>query len=649
MPAAYRYVGSFLLVSLLGLLFLPGLHGPFVFDDITNITSNYYLKLTSLSWATLQQASLSGNAGPLGRPIPMLSFALDHYLAGGFSNTFPFKLHSLLIHLTNGCLVFIFTQLVYSAGIKGQSNDTALDEFTKWGVSLTLCILWVIHPIQTNAVHYVVQRMTSLSALFVLLTVIFYIYGRQLLEKRNNKSFVFLFILAPVSFLAGLFSKENAALAIPFIAVLEYFFFRESFLWHWLRRIDCRIVISITILVIAAGATALTLFSLPGYGGRDFTLTERVLSEARVLAYYLYLIFFPVITNFGLFHDDFQLSTGILDPVSTLLSVAFLVGLIVIAIRYRKDSPYLSLGIAWYLVAHSLESTVLPLELIHEHRNYLALLGPLLTLKPLLEKLYSRKGPLIGSMVAVTIIIAVSFPAYLRSVDWKSHENLIIAESSYHPRSARAQGALGAVLTEKGDIRNGIIAMATAHSLLPKEGGYLINMILMKSMAKEPIPGDWETKIYSIISNERISPLTIVVLNSATTCAITQCAGARLVVENIASLCAARTDISSQHRSQCYYFLGSILGHRDKNREAIRALEDSYRLDPEYLHPLFGSALIYLKTKDYVGARSTIERLIIANRRVTYKRPDELRELIELYNREAEKRSLPGGKIDVSL
>ena len=649
MPAGFRRLYYFLLIGLAGLLFVPGLNGPFVFDDITNITTNYYLKVDSLGWSTLIAAARSGDAGPLGRPIPMLSFALDYYLAGSFSNTFPFKLTSLLVHVLNGWLVFIFIRLVHRAGIKSGLDDNGLRDSATLLIGLTISVLWVIHPVQANAVHYVVQRMTSLSAMFVLLTAIFYLHGRFLLEDRNGSYKFFLLGLAPLSLLAGLYSKENAVLAIPLVALLEYFFFRESFLWRWLNRIDRRVLVASLLLFLFTGAAALTLYSIPGYGGRDFTLGERALTETRVVAYYLYLIFFPVITNFGLFHDDFQLSTSLVDPVSTLLAIVFLFALVAIALIYRKKYPYLSLGIAWYLVAHSLESTVLPLELIHEHRNYVALIGPLLALKPLLEKLYIRKGPIIGGMAMFSIVVAVSFPGYLRSVDWKSHENLIIAESSYHPRSARAQGALGAVLTEKGDIHNGMIAMATAHTLRPEEGGYLINLILMKAMAKEPIPGDWEKKIYSIISNRRITPLTIVVLRSATTCALSQCSGARLVVEQVAALCAGRTDISPQHRSQCYYYLGSLLGHRDRNREAIAALEASYHLDSEYLHPLFGSALIYLKTNDFADARLVIERLIKANQQARYKRTDELTKLISIYNDEAEKRSLPGGKIDASL
>ena len=139
------------------------------------------------------------------------------------------------------------------------------------------------------------------------------------------------------------------------------------------------------------------------------------------------------------------------------------------------------------------------------------------------------------------------------------------------------------------------------------------------------------------------------VLESATICVMSRCSSAQPVVERALTLCAARTDIGAQRRAPCYYYLGSILSRQKRYEEAAVAMTRSHNLDKHYLHPLFGSALISLRMKDYVHARSVIEDLIKENRIARYQRTDELSHLISTYNREAEKQSLPGGKIDISL
>ena len=100
-----------------------------------------------------------------------------------------------------------------------------------------------------------------------------------------------------------------------------------------------------------------------GYELRSFTLLERLLTEARVLWFYLGLIVLPRFEAFGLYHDDISLSTGLLMPWTTLPALLGLAGLVGIAWHVRNRAPLLAFGIAWFLIGHSLESTVLPLEI----------------------------------------------------------------------------------------------------------------------------------------------------------------------------------------------------------------------------------------------------------------------------------------------
>lgn len=109
---------------------------------------------------------------------------------------------------------------------------------------------------------------------------------------------------------------------------------------------------------------------LAGYSARS-SLTERPLTEGRVVIFYLYLIVCPHLESFGIYHDDIAISTSLTTPPTTIFALLTLGALVVAAWRMRESRPIVSFGIAWFLVGHLLESTILPLEIAHEHRNYL--------------------------------------------------------------------------------------------------------------------------------------------------------------------------------------------------------------------------------------------------------------------------------------
>lgn len=172
-------------------------------------------------------------------------------------------------------------------------------------------------------------------------------------------------------------SKENGALILLLIVVFEFSIFRfeprnaELIAWFRAGVIAPLVVFGIYLVLTFAD-------SLAGYEFRHFSLFERMSSESRILMIYLGEIFLPTNAGVSLFHDDFQISTSFLNPLSTLFSVLFLFGLAGVAWYWRKSQPVLFLGIAWFFVMHILESTYLPLELYFDHRNYMAMIGPII-------------------------------------------------------------------------------------------------------------------------------------------------------------------------------------------------------------------------------------------------------------------------------
>jgi hypothetical protein len=626
-------IGSLLALSVLGaVVFFLGLNGPFIFDDQANILSNLYVTIHKLDLSSLYLSALSGSAGPLGRPIPMMSFAINYYFSGGFDHTFGFKLTNLIIHIVNGFLVyFVFKFLLTIQQRKGTSTPGNLDEKQTGHIALVLAAIWLVHPLQVNTVLYVVQRMTSLSALFVLLGLIVYLVARTNDDiKRSTR--VLLLVTIPMFLILGLLSKENAILLLPFIFLIEVFYFRDNEPWLFIKRWNPWSTIVFTLLCIIA-VTVLVFYSLPGYHARDFSLAQRLMTEARVLVFYLSLIFIPLLYKFGLFHDDITISTSLLDPLTTLYSLLLLLSITLVAIIYRKKYPYLLFGWIWFFVAHSIESTVVPLELAHEHRNYVALIGPLFASAGLISRAYRHLSRPVYLLIVSMIIGSIALVTFVRSEDWSSYQNLIVTESTYHPASPRAQAALGSFLVDKHILPQGLEAMTRAHELQPNESGFLLNMLIIKHMMGNKTPQDWRDSLVISYGKKHISPLGMQVLDYAYDCTFRACRGISKFIQTLASSCSNNSLTSRSSRARCMYYDGLLARGRGDQRYAVRRFRDSARLDKDFLRPTMEMALVQLENSNYTEARATIEKLIQRNERTRFKKNQRINNLISFYNK----------------
>ncbi len=131
------------------------------------------------------------------------------------------------------------------------------------------------------------------------------------------------------------------------------------------------------------------------WASRDFTLHTRLLSEARIVSDYIGWTLLPTPGALSFYHDDFAVSTGLLSPWTTLAGIALLASMAAMAVLVRHRRPLVALGLALYLGCHLLTGTVLPLELIYEHRNYFASFGLLLAVIPFRRP--QRQLRLVGS------------------------------------------------------------------------------------------------------------------------------------------------------------------------------------------------------------------------------------------------------------
>lgn len=427
-----RWLYLLIVISVCTGLYWTGFQGAFFFDDEANILNHESLRINVLSIQTLAEVLQSGISGPGGRPVAQLSFALNFYFSGGF-DPFAFKATNLVIHLLTGVLVFLAARCLSLTQI----------------YAAIAASLWLLHPIQLTSVLYVVQRMTSLSALFLLAGFLLHMRGRERGGRSGRLMLLAGWLICwPLSF----FSKETGVLFPLFVLAWELIV-RHSQAGGLDR--FARVLCS----VISAGIVAAAVYLLlpagqwlwAGYEMRGFSLLERLLTEGRVLWFYLGLLLLPRLEAFGLYHDDIPLSTGIILPWTTLPAWLGLIGLAWLAWRARKRAPLLSFGIAWFLIGHGLESTVLPLEIAHEHRNYLPSLGIALIAAWALSRAVAQGGwrKTFGVALVTVFIGHGALITGLRAHQYGDEIRRTQIESQHHRDSARTHYDAGRALVSR--------------------------------------------------------------------------------------------------------------------------------------------------------------------------------------------------------
>lgn len=445
--SAMQFRGLWMLLGILLVTaaYWSGLYGGFFFDDAPNILNNQGLRLDDFSGESLWRVLKSGISGVVGRPLSQLSFALNYHFSG--FDPFAFKLTNLVLHGLNGILVYLLAlQLLQSVRQQTTVKNIELS-------AALVAFVWMIHPIQVTSVLYVVQRMASLSAFFLLAALVLHIWCR----RRGDSAWMTVggFLLAWLIFWPlSMLSKETGVLLPAFVAAYELIVRRcerdgLDFVGRTVLCLSWASIAGVLLYVVSPQGQWL----VSGYENRSFSLSERLLTEARVLWEYLNLITIPTLSGMALFHDDIKVSTGLVEPWTTLPAVLGIFGLAIAAVLARRRAPLLTFGIAWFFVGHSLESSFIPLELAHEHRNYVPLFG--LCIMPAglvssLDSLPSLKRTL--ALAALGALVAYfGFVTALRTNMFGNEQIRTLLEAEFHPGSARANYEAGRTLASSFD------------------------------------------------------------------------------------------------------------------------------------------------------------------------------------------------------
>ena len=431
-PLHYQLALLLLLLVMCTVIYAPGLQGPMLHDDYPQLSG--LLEAENRDWRELSDKYLLSNSGYLGRPVSMASFIASAILHGG--DLRYWKAGNLLLHCLNAIVLFFLARVLLRAAPVSVRPAQA-----GW-LALLAAGLWLLHALHVSTVLYTVQRMAQLSTLFVFAGLLAYSSGRLRQVTASGSGWWQIAVAFLVCLPLATLSKENGVLLLLLMPLVELVMFRGAGLPVGRYRAG-RMLLAAMLVPVVLGVMYLLLhadhFLVSGYASRDFTLTERLLTESRVLVRYLHQLLVPLPGLMGFYHDDIAVSRGLTEPVTTLGSLLLLAGLLWLALVLRRRQPVIALGILFFFLAHSLESTILPLELMFEHRNYLASFGVMLVCTVSLAQLIRQ--PRVLAAAGIVLLLSWSSLTVVRAGIWGSASLQASHFATLHPQSKHRIGA----------------------------------------------------------------------------------------------------------------------------------------------------------------------------------------------------------------
>jgi tetratricopeptide (TPR) repeat protein len=427
------------------------------YDDLLNIVDNPAVRMQHFDLDSVARALVEGNQRPgkVTRPLAYLSFALNYYF--GQLDVFGYHLVNLCIHLLTATVLFLLLQRMLALTTRNPIYGLSADQ-----IALLATLIWALHPLNVTAVTYIVQRMASMAALFYLLAMLLYVKGRLAADNRRRGA---LFILCFLAGLGAVATKENGAMLPVSLLALEIYLLRPT---------DTRPPLCLKITLLAA-AGALALYGvymltagglLAGYENRTFTPLQRLMTQPRILIFYLGLLLYPTGSRLMLLHDP-EVSTGWLTPWTTLPALMLICGFFLLSLSMRKRSPMVGFSLLFFLLNHAIESSILPLEMVYEHRNYLpmAFLGLVLAIGFGRLLAFFRSSRVVFPLLLFTgafLLGANGHSTHLYNDVFKTNLGMWLDNTTDAPRLSVARSNLGNMLMVYGKFEEGAAAFEEA-------------------------------------------------------------------------------------------------------------------------------------------------------------------------------------------
>ncbi len=479
------------MIGICTLIYWPGLNSTFLLDDHTNIKNAV---IDDLSINNLKQAIFKNRSGvhPITRAIPTLSIAINSPHDG--INSHQLKYQNLMLHLICGLLVFLFIYLLAKA---------FTDNYRKiLSVALLSSTAWLIHPLHVSTTLYTIQRITQFSTLFTLLALCFFLYAKQSSKYKNKLTLYF--VAFPIALSLSLMSKENSALICFYLISISYMTRESIFLKN--TQIDKFFYYVFGWGMLIAG-TIVLLLKFPhflNYSNRDFTLLERLYSQSHIVLAYLKNLLIPQLSSMGLFLDDTSIQRTL--DISTSIKSVVIIGLFTFSCLWVYKKKFLGI-LSIFFFGHLLESSIFPLELAFEHRNYFPSIGVIACLSWLV---FSLKRKILPSFLAVIFILTFTIILNLRVGFWSNEHEWQKTNLSFHPKSLRTHINYIVYLETHFGIKAAKNHVQKAQKQLPNSAELFIIELGHVCLENSPVSGITESskllkKLTDLLNKKRIS------------------------------------------------------------------------------------------------------------------------------------------------
>ena len=624
-PDGRRYAFTFIaLFVFLIIIYGNSFHCAWQFDDKPNIVENKHIFLKTLDWPDIKKTFYAPREDNISRPLSYLSFALNYYFDE--LNVFGYHLVNFIIHYLSSVFLFLFIYNSLKLPAVRERYGPA-----SYGIALMATFFWATSPVQVTAVTYIVQRMASMGGLFYIMAMYFYLKGRTANRQQEYLLFGTLCVLSAMS---GFLTKENIAM-LPVSIWLYDLLLIQGVTRENIKK-NLKIAVPVVLIVFCIGLFYTDFSSLlTGYKNRPFTLTERLLTEPRIIIFYITILLYPISSRLTLIHD-IEISSSFLTPWSTLPAIAVIIILIALAVYIARKRPLISFCILFFFLNHVIESSFLPLELIYEHRNYIPSMFffvPIVIFMLYVINYFSYKKMIQFTMVAVFIFLlaAQGHTVFVRNGIFK-HPLLLWSDNvEKTPTLSRPYNNLGAAYWNLGFYDEAYEAYSRALSLnrqtnLSNLGVNLYNL----GMYHLYITGEYDKAAKYFKAALKTYPAYLLASQGLAISFMYKgkiLKAKRILIDALSSW----PDSANLHHT-----LGFALLKEEKYDDALKEVTLSLSLNPDFSNALCVIAEVHRRKGNYRLAISYWKKYL-------EKKPEDLEgnlALIELYSREGNKDDL---------
>jgi len=552
----------FALFAITAIVYFPSLSVPFYLDDYPSIVEN-----TAIHDIT-QLDRIWGFYFP--RFIGYLSFSLSYTLGG--ESTFGYHIFNLMVHFLAGTGVFLLsrTLLIAASSTTDEHNDS--NKLYFYTIPFLTALFFLINPQQTQAVTYIVQRLSSMSAMFYIFALLSYSYARL-----NNKPILFIATLM----LTGLafFTKQNTATLPVALLMIELIFFQKLNKSQWIKLLIISVPLLIGFAVFVYQYFDLSLERLD-YLTRSLqteSLTREQYFATQVMIVWHYIIQFFIPLDLHLDYDyPVQQS---LFSLQVILSLIAHIVLLVAAFIYRKKQPLIFFAAVFYYLAHLIESSIVPIpDIVFEHRTYLPNLGLSILCASLIHLvLQNQQWQKMVLIVLAFLLIWFSYLTYSRNTLWTQPIEFYLNETQHSPKKERVWADLGKYYLKEKKFNEALKSFATALNL--GRDGNSVNA-LPTTFLNTYFALLYTNQMEKALHFERLVPIEM---------------------------------LSSHDKAVFYFMKGNRQAKMQQFEEAQQSLQTALNINPNYLDAKANMAALYLRKKHINKARALLLEVLSVN------------------------------------